>query len=161
MTGPYEASYNVRNNKSDSSFDSTEITEDTNDLNEPPDVNCDNFQYFEVVWAKRSGLPWFPGIVVDLFNLDRDTKDYIRSCGANVPPKNDLEDMKEALRKDHDMHCVVLFNKKYSWVKVDKKKMKKFTKNNEHYFMQSIPLLGRKLRKDLEKAYKRAKKHIE
>ena len=69
--------------------------------------------------------------------------------------------MKQALRKDDDFYCVVLFNKKRSWIRVSKKKMKKFTKNNEHYFMQSMPLLGTKLRKDLEKAYKRAKKHID
>ena len=130
-------------------------------MDEPPDFECDHFQKNEIIWVKRSGLPWFPGIVVDLINFDKETKDLIKSCGAHLQSKKELEDMKQALRKDDDFYCVVLFNKKRSWIRVSKKKMKKFTKNNEHYFMQSMPLLGTKLRKDLEKAYKRAKKHID
>ena len=48
---------------SDESFESTDESDAAQDFNEPLGVTNNNFENFEVVWAKRPCLPWFPGIV--------------------------------------------------------------------------------------------------
>lgn len=48
---------------SDESFESTEESDATVDFCDTAGYTHNNFQNTEIVWAKRPGLPWFPGIV--------------------------------------------------------------------------------------------------
>lgn len=63
FTGPYEPMIIPKDEFSDESFESTEESDAYNDFNEPQGIMHDNLKNTDIVWAKRPGLPWFPGIV--------------------------------------------------------------------------------------------------
>ena len=62
---------------SDESFESTEESDATVDFCETAGYTHNNFQNTEVVWAKRPGLPWFPGIVSFIIFFFLEKIDYL------------------------------------------------------------------------------------
>jgi hypothetical protein len=59
---------------SDESFESTEESDANLDYNRSVGITHNNFQNTEVVWAKRLGLPWFPGIVSYFHEIKRNNQ---------------------------------------------------------------------------------------
>ena len=63
VTGPYEPKLFTATEFCYDSFESTDETDVTIDFAEPPGEPNLKYSNCEVVWVKRGGLPWFPGIV--------------------------------------------------------------------------------------------------
>ena len=66
---------------SDESFESTEESDATVDLTGDDGITHKHFQNTEIVWAKRPGLPWFPGILIDPHKITKEIKELMKQIG--------------------------------------------------------------------------------
>ena len=168
---------------SDESFESTEESDTCIDFNEPIGITHNNFQNTEVVWAKRPSLPWFPGIVIffhikiptvhrllikyirilkiiDPHAITKEIKDLMKNIGIPSPHKDQLSDYSvRTFHQNDELFFVCLFNRKKTWLWLTESKMRPFCKENDRMFLETTPLLSSKYRKELEKAYKKAKRY--
>ena len=85
----------------------------------------------------------------------------MKHIGASLPSKKELSDQSAATsiaKQSDSLFFVFLFNRKKSWIWLPQSKMRPFSKENDKLFLNYLPLLSSKYRKEMEKAYKKAKK---
>jgi hypothetical protein len=127
-------------------------------------------------------LPWFPGIIINSNEISKEIKDLIKNLGASFPTKEQLSAKEHAisLAKQFDkLYFIFLFNRKRTWyyfkiiyikfifvnfyfiyrLWLPESKLRPFCEENDMLFLKNTQMLSSKFRKEVEKAYKRAKKY--
>jgi hypothetical protein len=86
----------------------------------------------------------------------------MKHIGLSSPHKDQLSDYSQAVQTSHQsdkLFFVCLFNRKKTWLWLTESKIRPFCIENDRLFMETLPLLSTKYRKELDKAYKKAKRY--
>ena len=125
--------------------------------------------------------------IIDPYLVTKESKELIKHAGASLPPSRDhILDHEHEQRHQYGppsepasasasasasatgfcftrdrYFCVLLLNRKRTWMWLSEKKLRPFCAENDRLFLENTNYLSGKYRKELEKAYKKAKKLVE
>lgn len=137
---------------SDFSVYSTEVSLiESSMARESMNTSTTDFKHLEIVWAQRSGRPWYPAVLfIDPFDHSKRMKKLMKLLGVSyVPYQDDRQDLKN----------ILLLDPQKTWLLLPQDRIHKFDMCGfNQYHEAALKQLSAKEQSELKKAYKRAKK---
>ena len=94
--------------------------------------------------------------ILDPFDKSKEALYLIKELNIVLPTKDQLDFKNQS--KESKLQCVMLLDRNHTWLLMPDKKLRKFNKEMDNYYLERLGYLPSKERNDIKKAFKKAYK---